>query len=180
MVMAASALCSVLCALAFLFPSQSTCWGVMPQSPTRHWSRTGSSQLFSTEPRRPRRALQKRRRKRERQQQGQLLAPQYKNQGGSDGSEELLSTEIRPLVAAKERGLDYWIDEADLRREKERRARKPPEAGQISQDRLRAEVVSPYKQNWIGLISVLFVVLAMIISQQPELLEYPQIRIPDL
>ncbi len=52
--------------------------------------------------------------------------------------------------------------------------------GEISKEKLRTEVVAPYKQNWIGLLSVGFVVLAVIIKNFPELLIGPVIQIPDL
>ena len=42
------------------------------------------------------------------------------------------------------------------------------------------EVVAPYKQNWIGLISVTVIVLAAIVTNFPELLENPSISFPDL
>jgi len=89
---------------------------------------------------------------------------------------------LKPLVSSrsKELGEDYWIDEADLLREKDRSARKPPEPGQISEDKLWSEVLSPYRQNWIGIISVVVVMLATIVTKFPELLNYPTIEIPDL
>lgn len=52
--------------------------------------------------------------------------------------------------------------------------------GEISQDKLKEEVVAPYKQNWIGLISVGMIVLAVIVKEFPELLNAPSIPIPDL
>jgi len=52
--------------------------------------------------------------------------------------------------------------------------------GEISQEKLKKEVVAPYKENWIGIISVGIVMLATIVSNFPELLQSPLIRIPDL
>jgi hypothetical protein len=52
--------------------------------------------------------------------------------------------------------------------------------GEISKEKLRTEVVAPYKQNWIGFMSVGFIVFAMIIKQFPDLLNGPVIQIPDL
>jgi len=52
--------------------------------------------------------------------------------------------------------------------------------GEISQEKLRKEVVAPYKENWIGLFSVGVIVLATIVTQFPELLNTPLIPIPDL
>lgn len=94
-------------------------------------------------------------------------------------------TEIRPLVRSRsvEAGEDYWIDEEDLKKSIERenaiKNRKALE-GEISQEKLVSEVVAPYKQNWIGLISVFVVTISFIVSKFPELLDTPQITIPDL
>lgn len=52
--------------------------------------------------------------------------------------------------------------------------------GEITQEKLRAEVAAPYKQNWIGFFSVGIVILATIVTQFPELLNQPLIQIPDL
>jgi len=52
--------------------------------------------------------------------------------------------------------------------------------GEISKEKLRVEVVAPYKQNWIGFLSVCVIILATIIRNFPELLNYPVIQIPDL
>ena len=52
--------------------------------------------------------------------------------------------------------------------------------GEIPKKKLQQEIVAPYKQNWIGLISVAVIVIATIISQNPELFESPLIPIPDL
>lgn len=93
--------------------------------------------------------------------------------------------ETRPLVRSRsvEAGEDYWIDEEEMKKSLERKQaiknRKSME-GEISQQKLREEVVAPYKQNWIGYFSVFIVVLATIITQFPELLNTPVIPIPDL
>lgn len=131
----------------------------------------------SPRPRRPRRKLQKRRRKRAKNPNE---APAERQEGVDDTFWQ--TAESRPLVgwASKEQGEDYWIDEEDLEREKERLARKPPEPGQISEEKLWSEVLSPYRQNWIGIVSVIIVILATIITQFPELLNTPSIPIPDL
>jgi hypothetical protein len=52
--------------------------------------------------------------------------------------------------------------------------------GSISKDKLREEMVAPYKQNWIGLFSVLIVVLSTIVTKFPEVMQIPVIPIPDL
>ncbi|KAL7435910.1 hypothetical protein ACHAXM_004903 [Skeletonema potamos] len=93
--------------------------------------------------------------------------------------------EIRPIRRrdAVEAGLDYWIDDGDFEREKQRRIaiknRKAME-GSISKERLREEVIAPYKQNWIGLFSMVIVILATIVTKFPEVIEIPVIKIPDL
>ena len=124
--------------------------------------------------RQPRRKLQKRQRRREKQQGG--------NFDDSDDDEQWETADLRPLVLSrsKELGEDYWIDEKDLQRERQRMASRPPDPGQIPEKKLWKEVLSPYRQNWIGLISVGFVVLATIVTKFPELLSTPSITIPDL
>jgi hypothetical protein len=52
--------------------------------------------------------------------------------------------------------------------------------GQISRDKLKEEVIAPYKQNWIGIFSVMIMILSMIIKKFPELMQIPVIPIPDL
>jgi len=52
--------------------------------------------------------------------------------------------------------------------------------GEIPKEKLRTEVAAPYKQNWIGAISVFIIFLATIIQQFPDLLLSPIIPIPDL
>ena len=97
--------------------------------------------------------------------------------------------EIRPIRRrdAVEKGLDYWIDDNDLQQfEKAKRIayknriKSMEVGGSISKEKLKEEVVAPYKQNWIGLFSVVIVVLSMIGRQFPELLQNPIIPIPDL
>jgi len=93
--------------------------------------------------------------------------------------------ETRPLVrsVSVEAGEDYWIDEDDLRKSLEReqaiKNRKTME-GEIPKEKLRTEVAAPYKQNWIGAISVFVIFLATIIKEFPDLLQSPVIPIPDL
>lgn len=131
------------------------------------------AQPTSTPPaRQPRRKLQKRRRRREKQE---LLEDR-------DEDELWETAEVRPLLSfrSKELGEDYWIDEEDLQREQQRQASRPPDPGQIPKQKLWNEVLSPYKQNWIGIASVTVVVLATIVTKFPELLSPPTITIPDL
>ena len=52
--------------------------------------------------------------------------------------------------------------------------------GSMSKEKLREEIVAPYKQNWIGILSVCIVVLSVITTNFPELLQSPLIPIPDL
>jgi len=147
---------------------------------TRHFelsTRLGSS-LFSTPPKRvARRDLKKRNRR--------------KRVGYSKFTEEdkaldsNVNIETRPLIRSKkiEAGEDYWIEEEELKkyseREKAIKNRKAME-GEISIEKLKEEVVAPYKQNWIGFISVGIIVLAVIVKEFPELLNTPMIPIPDL
>ena len=51
---------------------------------------------------------------------------------------------------------------------------------EIPKEKLREEVVAPYKQNWIGLLCVSIITLAVIIKEFPDLLDSPTIPIPDL
>lgn len=99
--------------------------------------------------------------------------------------EEEDEVEIRPMRRrdAVEAGLDYWIDEGELMRERQRKIaeknRKASE-GSISKEKLREEVVAPYKQNWIGIFSVFIAILSAIATKFPEVLQIPVIPIPDL
>jgi hypothetical protein len=104
--------------------------------------------------------------------------------------------ETRPVRRhdAIEAGLDYWIDEVDLLKERQRRIelkvrRKRGMStipgtrvveGGIYMHRLRDEVVAPFKQNWIGLLSAGVIALSAIINKFPELMQIPIIPIPDL
>ena len=50
----------------------------------------------------------------------------------------------------------------------------------MSRDKLREEVVAPYKQNWIGIFSLVIALLSTIATKFPELMQIPIISIPDL
>jgi len=96
------------------------------------------------------------------------------------------TAESRPIITNVSvlQGEDYWIDENDLRKSLEReeaiKNRKALE-GQIPTSKLRDEIAAPYKQNWIGYISVTMIVLAVIGTQFPEVLQIPIIpNVPDL
>lgn len=96
------------------------------------------------------------------------------------------AVEVRPLVASSaiEQGLDYWVPEEELQREKDRkqarRRMNTPSVEQMPDEKLWTEILSPYKQNWIGLISVTIIALAFIVKNFPELTETPIIPLPDL
>lgn len=94
-------------------------------------------------------------------------------------------SESRPLIPsnAKEKGQDYWVDEEALKREQEREAARiaARQSGkQVPDEKLWNEILSPYRQNWIGLLSVFIITIAFIIKNFPELVENPIIQLPDL
>jgi hypothetical protein len=94
-------------------------------------------------------------------------------------------SESRPLISsnAKEKGQDYWVDEEALKREQEREAARiaARQSGkQVPDEKLWGEILSPYRQNWIGFISVVIITIAFIIRNFPELVENPIIQLPDL
>ena len=145
---------------------------------------SGSTCLYSMPPRRakPRRNLKKRPRRRDKRGGGTFiqLPSDSDKQDAMEGE-----TEWRPLAKSRaiESGQDYWMDETELRKVQEReRALKNRKLsiGEMPREKLRTEVVAPYKQNWIGWFSVGIVMFATIVSQFPELLNTPVIPIPDL
>jgi hypothetical protein len=138
--------------------------------------------LYSTPPssssRQPRRNLVKRQRRKSREGNS-------RHSGGSAAGDAFPweTAESRSIVStvSKETGEDYWIDQEELNAAQERReALQKREPGQIPNEKLWVEILSPYKQNWIGMISVVIVVLATIVTKFPELVEAPTIVIPDL
>ena len=152
-----------------------------------------STRLFSVPPSRPqpRRKLKKRSRRRQRRAGGkgiyqqETVGAETGTGGSDDGRESTTEVQVRPLAKARavEAGLDYWIDETDLQREREREItlqNRQLLEGEIPQHKLREEVVAPYKQNWIGWLSVGVVVLVTITKLEPGLLDSPVIPIPDL
>ena len=52
--------------------------------------------------------------------------------------------------------------------------------GEISKEKLKSEIVAPYKENWIGIFSVFIFAITVIVISFPELVELPVIPIPDL
>lgn len=135
----------------------------------------------------PRRNLKKRPGRQGRDRRNSKMAP-FTN-GNNDATSVIEFpweiAEVRPMIKAKsiEAGTDYWIDEEELAKSIEReRAIKNRKAmeSEISQEKLKTEIAAPYKQNWIGLLSTVVVVLAFIVKQFPELLVPPSIPFPDL
>ena len=160
-----------------------------PQCVSRHRAATAessrqqvsTSRLLATPPpqqppkRQARRNLQKRRRKN--RVGASVPAGSSSTRADPLGDDFPWDTaEARPLVrsSAREAGEDYWIDPDDLRRATERAERiRPPDPGQIPEEKLWTEVLSPYKQNWIGLISVSIIAIAFIFKNFPELMDPP-------
>jgi hypothetical protein len=137
-----------------------------------------STAVYSTPPssqRQPRRNLPKRRRK---SREGNSRQASW----GNDAFPwETAESRCIIKTISKEIGEDYWIDPKALQHyEARREAIQRREPGQISNEKLWIEILSPYKQNWIGIISVIMVVLATIITKFPELVEAPTINFPDL
>ena len=50
----------------------------------------------------------------------------------------------------------------------------------MSDEKLKREIAAPYKDNWIGVFSLLIAGLSILVVAFPELLEIPSIPIPDL
>ncbi len=97
----------------------------------------------------------------------------------------IVESEIRPLVRQQkiEKGEDYWIDEQELQQNIQRQIaikNRKEQEGEMPKEKLKVEVVAPYKQNWIGFLSICVVVLAAIAKEFPELFVSPVIQIPDL
>ena len=53
-------------------------------------------------------------------------------------------------------------------------------SGRRSREKLLAETIAPYRQNWIGIMSMSVVMLVAIVTYFPELMEAPSIPFPDL
>ena len=141
---------------------------------------TSHTALWGTAKRTARRDLQKRRRRNKLINNPSGTVSSSANHNSDEALWKI--SEIRPLIKseAREQGADYWIDEEDLRKYNESLRRRPREVGQVPDEKLWKEVLSPYRENWIGLFSVLIVVIATIVLNFPELLQYPVIDIPDL
>ena len=144
-----------------------------------------ASALFSTPPRRaqPRRNLKKRPRRRDKRGGNNIVQVPTETDPQEERVEE--ESEWRPLSKARavEAGQDYWIDEKELRKVQEREwalKNRKLSVGEMPIEKLRTEVVAPYKQTWIGWFSVGIVMIATIVTQFPELLNTPVIPFPDL
>ncbi|CBJ26107.1 expressed unknown protein [Ectocarpus siliculosus] len=90
--------------------------------------------------------------------------------------------EIRPLVLKTDResvlrGEDYWIDYREVDRKKAIREAKAkaPAPDQFAQSKMKAEIVNPYKQNWILAISLAIVAIAGFVRINPGILDDPAI-----
>jgi hypothetical protein len=103
------------------------------------------------------------------------------------------TAEIRTVIsaAAREAGEDYWIDEIELQKIQEQQQQKQQlqqlrrtlqqQNYYISDSKLWYEILQPYKQNWIGLISVSIIIFAFIFKYFPEVIDPPIItNIPDI
>lgn len=146
--------------------------------------RSKNSALYSTPPKRVARRDMKKRTSRKRDGRStSIQTVEAANTTNKNTSKDNIET--RPLVRSKsvEAGEDYWIDEVELekfsKREQAIKNRKAME-GEIPKEKLQQEVVAPYKQNWIGLLSVGIIALAVIFKEFPDLLNSPIIPIPDL
>lgn len=89
------------------------------------------------------------------------------------------------LSAKQEAGEDYWMDPALLEEEQKRKREAESRRKQFkrkqqnyAEDKLKEELVSPYKQNVIGYIVVAIGVAAVIFSFFPDLLEQEAIIAP--
>mmetsp|Transcript_69 Transcript_69/g.127 ORF Transcript_69/g.127 Transcript_69/m.127 type:complete len:179 (-) Transcript_69:179-715(-) len=153
-----------------------------PLVAVRTTSTLRTTALFSVPPKRvARRDLKKRTTKRNRMGESRKVS----DTSQPNNPKSNVQIETRPLVRSKsiEAGEDYWIDEKEFLKYSQRQEaiknRKASE-GEISKEKLQQEVVAPYKQNWIGLLSVGIIVLAVIAKEFPDLLNSPIIPIPDL
>ena len=158
--------------------SWANCFLATPAPLARHNDVIGSLlPMASTRPP-PRRTLKKRRSNNRRR----------RVDGKSENDDPSMehNFEVKPIRRrdAVEQGLDYWIDEEDINRNKASESRPAKtikrSSEQMSQEKLKAEIVAPYTQNWIGYLSLTVVILATIVKQFPELLAIPIIPIPDL
>ncbi|GMH77338.1 hypothetical protein TL16_g07371 [Triparma laevis f. inornata] len=103
----------------------------------------------------------------------------------SDTDSIFKTKDTRPLISSSaiESGLDYWISDSDQKTftlRKKLQKRKKLNEKQIDSKKLKEEISAPYRENWIGVFSLLIATLSVIIIKFPELVETPIIPIPDL
>ncbi|CAM9256859.1 unnamed protein product [Heterosigma akashiwo] len=98
------------------------------------------------------------------------------------GVEQQDGSVLVPLVSVakdKRSGEDYYLDPAAVARaEAPKPAPRPPAADQIAGEKLREEIVSPYTNNYVGLIVAAVLVLVAVGELFPGLLETPTINFP--
>eukprot|EP00640_Fibrocapsa_japonica_P005225 CAMPEP_0113933650 /NCGR_PEP_ID=MMETSP1339-20121228/883_1 /TAXON_ID=94617 /ORGANISM="Fibrocapsa japonica" /LENGTH=209 /DNA_ID=CAMNT_0000935045 /DNA_START=75 /DNA_END=704 /DNA_ORIENTATION=+ /assembly_acc=CAM_ASM_000762 len=102
--------------------------------------------------------------------------------------------ELVPLVpgANRKSGIEYYMqlereaermeaEKAKERAAREAAARRPPSEDQMPVEKLKAEIVNPYKQNYIGVAIVIFAAFGIFFALNPSLLDStPKIEFPDL
>lgn len=72
----------------------------------------------------------------------------------------------------REDGTDYWMDEKDVKKEQAKKVkRKAPAPDQFPKERIRDEIVSPYKNNWILFIAITIFSIAFFTYLFPEELQ---------
>ena len=83
----------------------------------------------------------------------------------------------RRVNAATEQGDDYWYDAKSLLQfdmEAMKKLVQRPVQGQISKDRLKAEIAAPYKNNWLGLSVAAVAVIIWFVKNNPQLCKYEE------
>mmetsp|Transcript_22922 Transcript_22922/g.50138 ORF Transcript_22922/g.50138 Transcript_22922/m.50138 type:complete len:219 (-) Transcript_22922:375-1031(-) len=86
------------------------------------------------------------------------------------------------IVQKREAGEDFWLDPELLqddvakRRKEESRRKQYKRKGGYAEEKLKQELVSPYKNNTIGLIVVGIAFFAVLLSFFPELLEITNVE----
>jgi len=86
--------------------------------------------------------------------------------------------EVVPLVRKlnRESGDDYYIDPKYLVVEPKKV--KPPAPDQIKEEKLKSEIVSPYKNNWILVIAGAILAIVSFATIFPDALNTPTINFP--
>ena len=85
---------------------------------------------------------------------------------------------LKDIEAKREQGEDYWVDPDLVQTEQSREAKKKTireefvnNKDNYSEQKLKQEIVAPYKNNLIGVVTVSIGVAAVIFSMFPSLLE---------